>query len=351
MILTEEHPPSTNRILVDVSPIFYSNLISVTSQMKRSGLKPDSNNKIPFTYKSELIFAVFEEIKNLKGVFNTSEVILAFDNSEGGYWRKQSYDRYKYKRTKARDDSEIEWDKAFEAFNEIKTVLKEFTSFGCLDIPHVEADDACFVLGDYFQDKGGVTMVSLDGDWRLSLVYDNVRLYKTRKTQRKAGVYEILSPEEIQEKRDTMAIAGDPKDGMLHIKSWSKFSSEFLKEYPKFEGRELEMYPHHHQIEHKFNLKHDFNSKIQAYKHPRFGYKSFQKTKTKLSDLLQENPIYKMNYNRNKELCLPEFIPEHLRVEIISTYETAKTDHNPGELQKFFIKNNLFELTGIISQL
>ena len=345
--MTTKNPKT---LIVDMSPLFYSNLISVTNQMKKTGLKPDpETGKIPFTYRNELIFIIMEEIKELRK-FGTPEIVLAFDNSIGGYWRKHEYSRYKYKRTKEREESEIDWDSAFKVFEELKTLLKEYTSFKVIDIPTLEADDIAFVLSEYLQDTG-VILQTLDGDWKHALNYNNVKLFMTRKTQKKDGHYVELTKEELKEKKLEHCISGDPGDGFLHIKAWTQFSDEFLKEYPKFKGKEIQLYDKHHEIEHKYNLKHNYDPKKQAYKHPRFGYKMLLRSKKSLRSILKENPIHLKNFKLNRQLCLPTNVPTELKEKIIYEYEQAKTQKDPAELQKFFMNNNLFELTGIIGLL
>jgi len=345
MFTTESHPQYTRRILVDVSPILYSNLISATNQEKRRGVKPDPITGKISVNKNVVIFLIIEELAKLRSTFNTDEVILAYDNNEGGYWRKQVYDRYKYKRKKSRDDSVVDWENGFKIFKTIRELV-EHTSFKIIDVASAEADDISFVLGKYFQDKGGVTMVSLDGDWRLTLQYQNVSLYKTRKTQKLPGIYEELTLEEVLEKQDLMCIQGDRKDGMLHIKSWTQFSDEFLEEYPKYKNKEEELYSKHHQIEHMYNLKHNWEK--SAYKHPQYGFKTFKKSKKTIKELLKENNIYKKNYELNKTLCLPENVPKTLQDNIIHAYETASDVKDPAKLNSLFMKHGLFEL---ISQL
>ncbi len=339
-----------NRILIDMSPVLYSNFISTDSCATKNGLKPNpETGKNPITYKDVLIFKVLEEVIAFKQQFQASEVILSFDNSkDGGYWRKLEYSRIKYGRGRSRDKSAMDWNAAFKIFEEIKEVFKNSTSMKVLDVPHMEADDHAFVLGEYFQDKGGVTLISLDGDWQHALNYKNVKLFKTRKTQRLPGIFVEMSQEELNEKTEKTKIAGDPKDGLKHMCSWSQFSPEFLVEHPKFKGREIEMYNKHHQIEKMYNDKHDWTK--NAYKHKRFGYKSFKKSKKTLQDLFDENPIHKWNYERNQKLCLPEGIPEEFKTQIIEYYNETEDKRNAKELQKFFNENGLFDMLGKLTQ-
>jgi len=330
------------KLIVDMSPILYANLISSVGEAKREGAKKNEDGIIEFN-ESVLIYKVITEIAMLKTQFKVDEVILAFDNSKGGYWRKNYYDRYKYGRKEGRDKSEIDWNAGFTSFNKINEQLIDNSSFRCVSVETTEADDIAFVLSKRFSEQGDhVILHTIDRDWEHALNYSNVEVFRTRKTQRKPGLWVQKTPEEREDKIAEHCIAGDPGDGFLHIKSWTKFSDDFLIDYPKFKGRELELYDKHHQIEAMFNLKYDWTKK--AYKHPRFGYASFKKGKKTLEDILKEHPIHRMNYERNKKLCLPMFVPDDLSDKINIAYDVSSNKKNIPELQKFFTENQLFEL-------
>ena len=340
-----------------MSPIMYGALFSVTSSAKKNGAKPDENGLIPFDYKQDLLFKIVEEVSQFKQQFSADEIILAFDNSKGSYWRKDFYDRYKYGRSRGRDESELDWAKAFEVFEELRTMFDEWSTLKVISVDRCEADDTAFVLSEYFSKNSDDTTIlhTLDHDWEHNLTYDNAKLFKTRKTQRLPGIYVEKTKEELKDATHEHCIAGDPGDGFLHIKSWTQFSPEFLEMYPKYEGREIELYDKHHLIEKAFDdkmeLLHPNEKKLpKAYKHPRFGYKSFKKGKKSLQDILVENPIHVKNYDRNKRLCLPTGIPQNYRNSIIAEYE-REHQSNVQKLQSYLIKNGLFELTAKIMSL
>ena len=339
-------------VLIDASPVMYSCLISANTEAKNNGAVP-VDGVVPFTYQAELKYKILSEFIQRAQQFSGYELILAMDTpGKDGYWRKQHYNRYKYGRGKTRDESDIDWNKAFEVFNEIKDIMKSSTKFKVLEVETAEADDIAFVLSDYFhkkEPKHELTLVTLDGDWEHCLMWDNVRLIKTRKSQRKSDIEVKITPDEIKQKREEHVINGDKGDGFLHIKSWTQFSDKFLEEYPKFKGREIDMYKHHHEIEDKFAKKHNYEKGYDAYKHPRFGYKSWKKKNQPLEELLNEHPLYKENYERNKKMCLPEYVPDELKEKIIQAYYSAETQTNYANLQKYFQQNNLFELLGSVS--
>ena len=330
-------------LIVDISPILYSNLISVTSEAKREGMKP-VDGVIPFSdiLKKNLLFRVFETLADVRLKYQVQEVIIAHDTPNGGYWRKDIYDRYKYKRKESRDESDIPWDEAFDAFNEIKLVLERATNFIQIDVPKTEGDDVGFVLSEYLSaDNYGsvqkeIILYTIDKDWIHNLIYPGVRVIRTRFTQRKGPIEETATKAELLEKIAQHSIQGDKGDGFLHIKSWSCFSPEFLKQYPDMINKEQNAYSKHHQIEKMFVKQTGF----EAYKHPRFGYKSFIKSKKPLEVLLKENIIYEKNYKMNQRLALPEMIPDKIKNAIIDMYQmkVKQKNFNAQFLMKYFRK-------------
>ncbi len=340
------------KLIVDFSPILYSNLFSATAEAKRNGAKPiqhkgDECPKIPFVYKDILFFKVLEELSGFKNFFGVDEVILGFDNSMNGYWRKRIYDRYKYGRAEGRDTSDVRWGEAFEAFNELRSFLTDNTSYKTLSIEGIEGDDIMFVLSKYFSDQGDSTVLhSLDHDIEYCLEYKNVEYFKTRKTQKLPGHYIERTQEELDLLKEQHKFIGDKGDGFGHVKWWTKFSKEFLIDYPKFKGKELQMYPRHHDIEKMYQKKMDAlgTPKIKAYAQPRFGWKGHVKTKKTIKDVLNENPIHQMNYDMNKKLALPDEIPQDIRDNIIKEYDNSVSKRQPKEIKKFLDENSLFKL-------
>ncbi len=337
-------------LIIDMSPILYSNLFSASSEAQKSGLKPIKEDqydcpKLPFEYEDILIYKIFEELSMMKSQFQVQEIVLGFDNSKGGYWRKKVYDRYKYARKGTRDDSPIRWDKAFEAFERIKSVLKLDTSFKTIDIPSVEGDDILMVLSKTLGDQGkDVIIHSLDHDLFYCTEHKNVSYFRTRKTQRLPGHYVEPSKEELLDMRAEHCIIGDKNDGFLHVKAWTQFSPDFVAKYPKYTGKELELWSKHHEIDTKFKDKHG----VSAYKQPRFGWKSYLKSGKSVQELLDENPIHKLNYDLNKSLGLPEGIPENIQDSIIEEYNNADDTRHGKDLTKYFMDNHMFELTSKI---
>ena len=335
-------------LLVDMSPVFYSNLFSATSFMIRNGSTPVqideySCPKLPFEYQDVIIFKIIEEISTLKHKFKVDEVVLAFDNSKGGYWRKDYWSGYKFSRKKSRDDSNIMWDKAFKLFDTIKEQLKLNTTYKTVDIQRVEGDDIIFVLSEHLSNKGNdVVILSLDHDLQYCLRHPGVQYFRTQKTQKKAGYYVDITLEDIDELEQEHIIGGDKGDYIKNIKAYSKFSKEFKEIYPN--KKEIDTWDKRHEIDVLFEKKYNQS----AYTHPRYGYKMFKKSKMKLSELLSQNPIYTKNYHINKKIALPEGIPEDIKYNIIEQYNSSCTRRNNKELQTFFNDYKLFDLCSSI---
>jgi hypothetical protein len=337
-------------LVVDLSPVLYSNLISASSEVKRNGAKPLPTGKLEYDYEDIVLYKVFEELSQLKAQFLADEVILAADNPKGGYWRKNVYTGYKNKRAKSRKESDINWDEAFATFDKVKNVINESTSFKLVDVETTEGDDVAFVLSKYLSAHGHTVILhSLDHDWIQCLKYDNVEYFRTRKAQKKAGEYMAASLDEIAELELEHCIIGDPGDGFGHIKQWSKFSPEFIEHYPHYRGKELDLWPKRFEIDSLYEDK----TGNKAYKHPRYGWKTFKKEfgLHNYTEMLKENKIYRLNYECNKSLAMQDEIPQEITNSIIQSYTDANSTRDVKVLQEFFMKNQLFSLTGSVSLL
>jgi len=332
-------------LILDFSPILYSNFISASTEMKNTGLKLDPvTKKLDINapgYKNIIKYKIFEELSTLKHKFQTDEIVIAADNSKGNYWRKDVYPIYKGKRKDSREESELDWDNAFPIFEEIKQIIDDFCSFKLINQPKTEGDDVMFVLSEYLSLQGdNVILHSIDHDTVYNLKHPGVEWYRHVKTTKKPGEFQKVTPGEIIDLELTHLIQGDHGDNILNLKSYSRFSNEFKKLYP--DKTELEVYQNRFKLDDLFQKKYG----VSAYNHPRYGYKMFQKSKKTLDELLKENNIYKENYNLNKQIALPEGIPQEISQKIIQAYKNAKNNSNYPKLQDYFLKNDLINLIG-----
>lgn len=101
------------------------------------------------------------------------ELIIACDDKN--YWRRKVYPYYKANRKKAREKSELDWTKIFEALNKIRAELRETFPYPTIQVDTAEADDVIATLVD---SKGGfgekILILSGDKDFNQLQKYGNV---------------------------------------------------------------------------------------------------------------------------------------------------------------------------------
>jgi hypothetical protein len=310
--------------------------------------KKQENGLYDFSqYKDNVAFQVIDFLSKQKMQFSADELIIATDQKP--YWREKIWPGYKHGR-KTNDKSGIDWKGVSKLQSELVNILKD-TSFIVIDVQGAEGDDCAFVLSEYISNKGEIIIHSLDHDWIQCLSYNNVSFWETKHSAKtKECGYCIKSPEEIETLRLEHWLAGDAGDYVKHIDSYTQFSDKFKEIYPN--KTELEVYPKRFEIDMSFTKKYGES----AYKHPRFGYKSFMKKIAKsgqsIDEFIDENPIRRMNAELNKVLVLMENVPEDIKQQIIESYESQKDKtRNIAVLNEYFLKSNNFELTGKIGLL
>lgn len=331
-------------LIVDMSPVFYRWLFSTTTiSVDKMKLKKNEDGKYNFNeYKSFFIFKVIDYISNFKNRFDVDEVILALDKPP--YWRSHIWSGYKSSRNK--DESEIDWKAAQDCMGEIADILDKYSSFKVIGVPSQEGDDVGFVLAEYLSKKDNkVILKSVDHDWVQNLEHPNVSYWETKHTvSTKSCGFVDKSLINIPELKMDHVLYGDMGDYVRHIVSYSQFSPEFVKDYPNITP--IQVWDKRHEIDIKYLAK----KGVSAYKHPRFGKKSFEKKMAKEGFTLQEyidrDPVFQKNYDLNEQIVLSEGIPPALRQDIIDSYENANTARNEGELASYFMSNNIIELVG-----
>ncbi len=335
------------KLIFDLSPCLYGSLFSATNEVKKNGAKPVKKDqyqypKFHFDYGDILSYKILDEISKLKTQFAVDEVIIAVDNSDnGGYWRKDYWAGYKFTRKKTRDESEIEWDQAYKVFDIVKNQIRENTSYKVVEVQRAEADDVIFVLSEHFSDSGDETVIfSVDHDMVYNMKHPGVSVWKDNRTSKKDSCYRDLEISEILELELDHLIGGDAGDYIKNVKAYSVFSKEFLKMYPNYKGKELQVWDKRHEIDIAFMDK----TEKSAYKHPRYGYKMFLKSDLTVRELLDQNPIYRKNYELNKLIALPDGIPQDIRKSIMDMYESAPAVRNAKALKQYFKENHLFKL-------
>lgn len=134
-------------ILVDLNQITFSNLAVLISK----GTIVDNDT---------MRYMVLNSIRayNAKLFKGWGEVVIACDSKHN--WRKDVFPFYKARRKKRRkEETKINWEKVFGAFDVVKSELKEFFPYTVIDVDKAEADDIVGTLC-----KTGERTLILSGD-------------------------------------------------------------------------------------------------------------------------------------------------------------------------------------------
>lgn len=222
------------------------------------------------------------------------EFIICADDKN--YWRRTYFPYYKASRRKAREQSELDWNKIFQALNNVREELKTFFPYKVIQIDSAEADD---IIGTIVHTEGTtlntgepILILSGDKDYVQLHTYANVSQYDpTRKRWIKHSDPERYLFEHI--------VKGDSGDGIPNI--LSPDNSFVIGERQKaVTQKRLE---------------------------------SFENINT-LDETLQRN------WARNKTLIDLSQVPEELKAKILDKYNEVN-DKDRSQLFNYFIKNKL----------
>jgi len=337
-------------LIVDASPVFYRFAYSSVSYAKNKlKLKPSEDGIYPFNeYKDIFIYSVINTISTMKQKFFADEIVLAIDTKP--YWRTDLWKGYKHGR-KSNDRSGIDWSALGDTIREILDILDESSNIRVIRIPGIEGDDILFVLSEELSKRGNDVIVkSIDHDIYYCLAYENVKYWQVKHSvkDKKCGFVQF-NESELTKMKFEHVFFGDPGDSIFPVTAFTQFSKKFREIYP--EMTELKVWPKRFEIDQAFIQKYGES----AYKHPRFGAKSYYKKRDKEGftdeDFLNRNPIHKLNLELNKKISLPEYIPNKIKKEIISEYDKEHPEKDAKRLNEYFLQNNLFNLIGKIPQL
>jgi hypothetical protein len=334
-------------LLVDFSPIWVRFVFNGVNYHKEMGgeKKKELGGIYDFNeYADVVIFNTISEITTFKHKFNVDEIVLAFDTKEAGkYWRHDLWSGYKHGRRK---DAEFDWKVVHQYQDELKNILDNYSTWKVVSVPRAEGDDVIFTLVPYLDKKDEVQDIivsSADHDITQCLgLSKKCHFWETKATAKNKEDAFVNEDIDVEDLRFNHSVFGDRGDYIQHIKAWSKFSKSFREKYPDID--EVSAYPKRYEINEKFKEKFG----VEAYSHPRFGRKMFDKSQKSLKEVLKENPIYELNYELNKKLVLSENVPKEIQSEIIATYERANTKRDIQKLMEYFQKLGAFELTGSV---
>jgi 5'-3' exonuclease len=298
---------------------------------------------------------MFEQLKYIKKSFKNAEIIICLDGY--GSWRKDTYTDYKANRIKDpnNDKDEINWEEWYAVVNELVDVLREYFPFKVVGVKKAEADDIIAVLTDEFKVNDEVVIFSEDKDFH-QLIATNVKQWKPISKK-----WVTITPKEVEEFKIQHTVIGDAIDNIPRIVDNTEFTEtfkSFLRQNDIFEDdvykflqltiskEMLENFNVYKKIKSGKNKGKDSETK-DIYKTIMFGEKALLKFTEDLENNLKLNPLYKINYERNKQLILFENIPSEIRENILSEFSTleAKYDANGilGFFKKYLLTNQIKE--------
>ena len=221
------------------------------------------------------------------------EVIIAADGANN--WRRGAFPQYKASRRKDRDKSDFDWNEAFRILNMIREEILESFPYKVIHEEGCEADDVIGTLVEHTNEFGNyepVMIISADGDFKQLQRYDNVKQFSPLL---KKFVVEDHPRLHLTEK----IIKGDKGDGVPNILSDDNVFIEELRQTPVSKKKMVEIL-----------------NAVEA------------------SDT--SKPWYR-NYQRNELLIDLTKTPQHLKDNIMTSYESQDPWNNKGKVLPYLI--------------
>lgn len=333
-------------ILLDFSSLFHRALftsINETNPHKNNG-KYVTDDFIPITIY-RIIQEIFENYKTYKNTYNT--FVICNDDKNAPYWRKEVYPAYKATRKKARDKSEVDFNEVYKHINILLDVLCKYSPFKLISVPGAEADDIISVLAHKYAVSEKILILSPDKDFKQLHKLGDIKQYS-------ALTNKWIINDHPDEWEKIHCCLGDVADNVPKITDFSVFSENFKKYY---NGTELDFYNlteyEKQKILENYNILND-KEELDIFKSVRFGESTLNKKIKEYGSLdafINSNPIYRLNYERNKILVLDSGIPAKIEAEIIKQYVDAPTLVDINMLKKYFNYYNLKSCMQLFEQL
>lgn len=238
---------------------------------------------------------------NLKFRKEYGEMILCCDSRNN--WRREYFPQYKAGRRKGRTQSDIDWNKAFDILNKVRSEIRENFPYKVIEIEGCEADDIIGTLVANTQTFGqyeNVKIVSADGDFKQLQVYKNVSQFSPLL---KKDVVDASPKVNLREK----IIKGDAGDGVPNVLSDDNVFVEGIRQTPV--------------------TKKKLEGIIQELEHDAVIYDTWYR-----------------NFQRNQTLIDLSYTPDHLKSKIINEYQAQKPASNRSLVLPFLINKNMKQL-------
>lgn len=329
-------------ILYDFSSVVHRSLF--TSIKNVSPHKKDGKF-ITSEYISYTIHRILDEILSSYNLYSREfgSMILCLDNHSKPYWRKTIYPAYKEQRKKVREDSDINYPEVYKHVDLLIQTLKDYSNFKLISVPGAEADDIIGYLTRKYGPYEKILILSPDKDFKQLHKFGDIKQWSH--LTNKWVINE--NPEDWEMEHICL---GDASDNVPRIVDFSVFSDSF-KEF--YKGTELDFYMLSHEDRNEVLKNYDVkkpNGDLDIYKSPRFGLSTLKKSIEKYGSLdkfLDSNPIYRLNYERNRKLVLDSEIPVKIEAEINTELLNTVSEINLEKLKTYL---NYYDLTNIYSR-
>jgi len=236
---------------------------------------------------------------NVKHRAQYGRMVLACDSAS---WRKNQFSQYKAKRIETREESDMDWSSIFDTVNTITDEITENFPYPVLRVYGAEADDIIATLVESTQEFGRhepVMIISGDKDF--------IQLHRYKNVQQ----FSPVQKKKVQDKNPTKYLfehicRGDSSDGVPNILSADDtFIAEGARQTPLRQKKIDEWYK---------------------------AYDGMQD----MSEVMDANTF--RNYIRNKTMIDLQYIPDHIKTEIKTQWESQPNKNNSKVLNYLISK-------------
>jgi len=330
-------------ILYDFSSLIHR---SIFTAIKNTNPHKKDKKYITSEYINLCIHKILTELLEVYRFYNSEykDLVICLDDHSRAYWRKELYPEYKEQRKAIREESEVNYQEVFKHLDVLVKVINDYTPFKSFAVPGAEADDLIAVLTKRYAPFEKILIHSPDKDMIQLHHFGDVKQYS-------AITNKFITEEDKGEHWELCHIClGDVSDNVPKITDNTIFSKNF-KEYLKSKNiniSELEYY--HLKDKSIFSDYNKLNKKneLDIFDNPRFGEATLLKKIKEFGSLdkfLDSNPLYRLQYNRNKVLVLEGGIPAKIETDIIREYNDSATVFNLEKLE-LYLKH--YELNTLI---
>lgn len=221
------------------------------------------------------------------------EIVIAAD--AGGNWRYDVFPNYKAARKKNRADSKMDWNEVFRIINMVYEELEEHFPYKTLKIKGCEADDIIATLARQTQEFGQhepVMIISADKDFAQLQKYNNIDQFSPMTKK-------FIKIENPRKQLLELILKGDTSDGVPNVLSGDSVFVDGERQTP---------------------LRKPVMEAL-------------------MDDPNSQGPEVFRNIQRNRQLIDLEETPEHLKAEIINTYNNQNRTDNKNKVLNYLVAN------------